>query len=129
VKNSYHNFHSISWCCEYTIAIKFTNLVHLLLTLELSEQCREHLGCWKDRSYRAIGGSKTRVTSVKECQERAVREGNTVFAMQAKNECFTDSNAENTYKKYGISTKCRNGVGGPWSLDVYKLILCPGIVI
>ena len=26
-----------------------------------------------------------------------------------------------TYKKYGRSNRCRNGKGGPWANDVYKI--------
>ena len=106
-----------------------TSWINIILTVKLSEQCQEYLGCWGDSwNDRAIEGKRTTVSSVKECQERAVREGNTVFAVQDKKECFTHSNAENTYKNYGRSNRCLNGVGGPWSSDVYKIVLCPGRV-
>ena len=84
------------------------------------------LGCWKDKSDRAIKGGLNgpRVddsNSVHACFERAQSLGYTVFALQDGNQCFTSKDAGKTYNKYGTATNCKNGKGGDWANAVYKI--------
>ena len=43
-----------------------------------------------------------------------------LFAVQNGGSCAAAGNL-NGYKKYGKSGKCRNGKGGPWANDVYRI--------
>ena len=43
-----------------------------------------------------------------------------LFAIQHGGWCAAAPNF-NGYKKYGKSNKCRNGKGGPWANDVYRI--------
>ena len=43
-----------------------------------------------------------------------------LFAVQNGGWCAAAGNL-NGYKKYGKSGKCRNGKGGPWANDVYRI--------
>ena len=89
-------------------------------------RCREYLGCWKDTADRAISGGFEHfgTRTVENCHDLAATRGNSVFAVQATVHCFTAADAEATYQKYGQSTDCYNGVGGPWANDVYKIASC-----
>ena len=95
-----------------------------------SEKCRQHLGCWKDYSTRAISGKKSVYDNnpIEECYDKAARNKYTVFAVQVGKECFTAANAGQTYKKYGRSNKCEDGTGGSWQQDVYLIVPCLGIL-
>ena len=81
------------------------------------------LGCWKDTAERAIDGGHEPLPGsnpVQACFERARSLGNSVFAVQAGNQCFAaSSTAGDTYKKYGPATNCANGRGGGWANSVY----------
>ena len=97
---------------------------------EITERCRKHLGCWIDTENRAISGGHVNFDTsivVDKCHDRAVKRGNSVFAVQFWTECFTAPDAEKTYHKYGQATNCQDGVGRDWANDVYKIIPCkPG---
>ena len=60
---------------------------------------------------------------VKDYAHQARKRGYKVFAVQNGGECFLRPRTKITYNKYGRSTKCRGGKGGPWANDVYKLII------
>ena len=45
----------------------------------------------------------------------------TVFAIQDGGQCFGSSTAQNTYSKYGTSSECSGGKGGPLANDVYRM--------
>jgi hypothetical protein len=82
------------------------------------------VGCFKDEEDRAISGQTTEHSGpelIQKCFERAKQLGNTHFGVQDSRECFTSSNAGDTYAKYGSTTGCRNGLGGVWKLSVYKI--------
>ena len=66
---------------------------------------------------------------INKCHDRAAGKGYTVFAVESDDECYTAADAEETYKKHGISDNCRNGVGGIWTLDVYKIVNCPAGIL
>ena len=90
--------------------------------------CTKHLGCYKDESDRAIGTKySTGSNPVQDCHEIAVEKGYTHYAVESEDECFTSDTAGSTYDKYGrlIESDCGNdGVGGDWTMDVYKIVPC-----
>ena len=47
--------------------------------------------------------------------------GYTVFAIQDGGQCFGSPTAQSTYAKYGTSTKCSHGKGGPMANNVYRM--------
>ena len=80
---------------------------------------RHSLGCWRDRSQRAISGGIRFRGSIDKCEQFARRHNYKVFAIQYGGECFTASNADQTYRKYGHANNCKNGTGGGWAQNVY----------
>jgi len=89
----------------------------------------EGIGCFKDEPSRAITGAIAvfdAATVIQKCAAKAKNEGNVIFGVQNNVECFTDSiareaNAAQTYAKYGATSGCKNGRGGTWRMNVYKL--------
>jgi len=85
------------------------------------------LGCWNDKSDRALSGGYVNIKNLaqakEECAARAKSLGSTVFALQYNSECFAaDPNAGCTYQQYGESSSCSStGRGGTWSMNVYKI--------
>ena len=91
------------------------------------------LGCWTDKSNRAIptlegsscfldGFYTSRVDAIKKCYEAASLLGYEVFAVQNGGWCASSSTAKSTYKTYGDSTACMaDGEGGPWANHVYEI--------
>ena len=61
------------------------------------------------------------VDAVQLCAREAQKRGWSMFAVENGRECWTSSDAGKNYKKYGSSTLCKNGRGGPWALDVYQI--------
>ena len=51
----------------------------------------------------------------------AVKRRYTVFGVQHGGQCFSGPHAHRTYAKYGRSNRCRNGKGGAWANDVYRI--------
>ncbi|XP_078681734.1 uncharacterized protein LOC144916481 [Branchiostoma floridae x Branchiostoma belcheri] len=92
----------------------------------------QSLGCWRDNDNRAIptlegtdarldGDPLTRNDPIEKCYQVALSRGFAVFAVQA-GWCFGSADAQNTYKKYGLSTACAaDGEGGPWANKVYLI--------
>jgi hypothetical protein len=89
------------------------------------------LGCWADTGNRAItpldgsdpaisGNYQQRANAINECYNIAKERGMKIFAVQDGGWCAADNNL-NSYNKYGSSGNCRNGKGGPWANDVYKI--------
>ena len=84
----------------------------------------EHLGCYKDTRNRAMPVSLPRGSNLlQDCKQAAAFRGYTVFGIQNGVECWSGPNAPSTYSKYGSSTACSNGLGGPWANDVYQITI------
>jgi hypothetical protein len=81
----------------------------------------EYVGCYKDTATRAMPVALPRRIPLIDCKNEAAFRGYTVFGIQNGIECWSGPNAPNTYNKYGISTACKNGEGGPWANDVYRI--------
>ena len=93
------------------------------------------LGCFKDDIPRAIdplegninassiliGHYKTRPTQIRRCYLAAKYLNYRVFAVQDGGQCFSSATAEETYAKYGKSTECLGGEGGPMASYVYRI--------
>lgn len=82
-----------------------------------------HVGCYKDKSARAIpknlGVWRNDNKLIEKCAQAAKRAGYSAFAVQFKSECWSGPLAHMTYSIYGTSSGCLNGVGGTWAQDVY----------
>ena len=110
-------------------------VVYFLKSLLSAERCHEHLGCWRDAKDRAIEEPVVifRDDLMEQCLDLAAEKGYTVFGLEVGEECWTAADAMETYQKHGRATDgyytCKNREGGPWSLDVYKIIPCTGITI
>ena len=97
-----------------------------------SGKCWQHLGCWKDDWTRAIEEEMVTFVDnpINKCHDRAAGKSYAVFAAQYGDECYTAADAWETYTTYGESDNCRNGVGGVWAQDVYRITTCtPGTTI
>ena len=90
-----------------------------------------HLGCWRDTGNRAVpqiegsdprirGNYQRRGDAINKCFQVARQRKMVLFAVQNGGWCAASENL-NGYKKYGKSGKCRNGKGGPWANDVYRI--------
>ena len=79
------------------------------------------LGCWKDYTDRAIANGFHGTLGIQGCFERAKLLGYQVFAVQYGGECYTSSEAAETYNKYGSCDICEGGAGGIWCQDVYQI--------
>ena len=91
-----------------------------------------HLGCWKDAQLRAVPtleGSDPRLVlseypnrkdAIKTCFEVARERQMMIFAVQDGGWCAADDNLDG-YKRYGLSTQCKDGKGGQLTNDVYRI--------
>ena len=85
------------------------------------------LGCYKNKRSRAISG-KVEIwwnNVIDRCYKRARGLGHKFFAVQYRRpfnyECYTSSDAGQTYAKYGRTTGCKDGKGGNWMMNVYEI--------
>ena len=62
-----------------------------------------------------------RDNTVDQCYKRAKGLGHKFFAVQIGIECYTSSDAGQTYAKYGRTTGCKDGKGGSWMMNVYEI--------
>ena len=92
----------------------------------------KRIGCFKDTARRAIPGVdgrgplltgyyRRRSDALNKCPFYASMKGFKVFGVQHQGWFATGPRAHVTYRKYGPSNKCRNGKGGPWANDVYRV--------
>ena len=90
-----------------------------------------HLGCWKDTGNRAVpqidgsdprirGNYRARTDAINKCYQVAREKHMVLFAVQHQGWCAAAKNFLG-YKKYGKSNACKNGKGGPWANDVYRI--------
>ena len=96
----------------------WANAIYAIKVLEYTP-----VGCYADRRIRAIPVRylNYRRDPIRSCYKYAKTRGYQYFAVQYGIQCFSTRNAGNTYKKYGHSRGCRNGRGGTWANDVYKI--------
>ena len=110
--------------------INMVLLIGILSLLHLGSY--RSVGCWRDRSARAIptlegsdsrlnGEYEGRENAIQKCYQVASERGFKYFAVQNGGWCASSANAGVTYRKYGKSTACRKGKGGGWANDVYVI--------
>ena len=109
-----------------TVELEMDNgILYLLLS------AYTHLGCWKDTARRAvpqIDGSDPRIRgnyvrrsdAINKCYQVARQRKMIIFAVQNGGWCAAATNL-NGYRKYGKASNCKNGKGGPWANDVYRI--------
>ena len=93
----------------------------------------QSIGCFKDTSRRAIpvlegkspllrGNYKRRRFAIRKCALLAIRRGYPLIGVQDGGQCTSGVRALRTFAKYGRSNRCKNGKGGPWANNVYRVI-------
>ena len=68
------------------------------------------------------GNYKRRRKAIEKCAYEAVKRGYQFIGIQDGGWCASGPRAHKTFVKYGRSNRCRNGKGGPWANDVYRII-------
>ena len=92
----------------------------------------QRVGCFKDTFRRAIpqldgksillrGSYRHRKFAIKKCALESARRGYKFMAIQHGGWCASGPHAHRTFRRYGRSNRCRNGKGGPWANDVYRM--------
>ena len=92
----------------------------------------QRVGCFRDTSRRAIpliegsspmlrGNYKRRANAIGKCSSEAIRRGYRLVGVQDGGQCFSGPRALRTFAKYGRSNRCRNGKGGTWANDIYRI--------
>ena len=92
----------------------------------------QRIGCFKDTARRAIpqldgksillrGSYRHRKFAIKKCALESARRGYKFMAIQHGGWCASGPHAHRTFARYGRSNRCRNGKGGPWANDVYRI--------
>ena len=72
-------------------------------------------------SFLLRGNYQRRPNAIARCASEALKRGYRVMGIQHGGWCASGPRAQLTYAKYGKSNKCRNGKGGPWANDVYRI--------
>ena len=108
-------------------------VVYLTYKITIGSQY-ESRGCWKDRKTtprtltdididipKTFGSHyKKRKDPILHCLQAAIARGYVVFALQDGGQCFGSSSLK-SYSKWGTSTDCARGLGGPLANDVYEI--------
>lgn len=82
-----------------------------------------HLGCWGDNEYNRVFETHIydSMVSIEMCASLADERGLSLFGIQYGEECWLSEDPSVDYKQYGEQENCVDGLGGGWSLDVYKI--------
>jgi len=118
---------------NYRLNYTFSFALWFFIVLLLPATGYTHLGCWRDTRKRAVPSLEgtdprlkdkwgKREEAINKCYEVARKKKLVLFAVQAGGWCAGASNL-NGYKKYGKATNCRNGKGGGWANDVYRITI------
>ena len=113
--------------------MRFTVVLFLTSTIYFSGwRFYTNVGCFRDRGNRAInpldgkltflrGNYRARKDAIEKCAAVAALRGHKVFGVQHGGWCASSPTGHRTYGKYGRAKNCKNGKGGAWANDVYKL--------
>ena len=104
----------------------------MFIVSNLSSLAVQRIGCFKDTSRRAIpqldgkspllrGNYQRRKHAIQKCAYVTAKRGYSIFGVQHGGWCASGPRAQYTFAKYGRSNRCRNGKGGAWANDVYRL--------
>lgn len=110
--------------------IKCKNLMPLGDPMDYKPMGYTSKGCWGDTWDRAMpvvegkypildGKYWERKDALRKCYTVAEQNGHKYFGLQNGGHCQVGSTED--YKKYGPSSACKNGLGGPWANDVYEV--------
>ena len=69
---------------------------------------------------RIRGNYRARADAITKCFQVARERRMIIFAVQHGGWCAAANNLKG-YRKYGKATNCKNGKGGPWANDVYRI--------
>ena len=87
----------------------------------------DYLGCWQNHGINFLPEipllhPKDHKTSLlHRCANAALLSGIPVFGISNNSVCVGSVHASLIYMRYGASTACYNGTGGPSTMDVYGL--------
>ena len=88
------------------------------------------LGCWGDDAGRTLNARIEGTVNFKNsegsdirdlCKAWAVTKGYEFYAIEAGNECWTSNTAPIRYLAKGGAHTCKNGRGGNWGMDFYRI--------
>ena len=93
----------------------------------------QRIGCFRDTSRRAIpqldgrsrllrGNYQRRANPIEKCAAESIKRGFYFMGLQNGGWCASGPRAQYTFAKYGRSNRCKNGKGGPWANDVYRVV-------
>ena len=110
----------------------YSVICHFNYFIPLGWRYYKNIGCFKDNGKRAIapldgsiallrGNYRARKDSITKCAAVAALKGNSVFGVQHGGWCASSATGHRTYAKYGRAKNCKNGKGGAWANDVYKM--------
>jgi len=110
----------------------FALLAHVFCNINAQSGVYKPLGCWTDKApERAMtnleGKSdalkvhyKRRDNPIEKCYTAAIENKMPIFGVQDDGQCFGSANKE-IAQKYGSSSACSSGTGGPLANNVYEL--------
>lgn len=88
----------------------------------------DYLGCWQnghDHSFLPeiplLYPKDHEASLLHQCAKAVLLSGVPVFGIRNNSVCVGSVHAALIYMRYGPSTKCYNGTGGPSAMDVYGL--------
>jgi len=121
---------TLNYRLNYTFSFPMWFFIVILLPA-IADTGYTHLGCWRDTGNRAVpqldgsdarlkGSYSRRADAINKCYQVAKERKLVLFAVQDGGWCAGSSNL-NGYKKYGKATNCKNGKGGGWANDVYRI--------
>jgi len=101
----------------------------------LSRKEYSSLGCWKLNAKNADENALADLNDdspisdyppnteslVSKCAKLAKKHGYSYFGIRNHFQCVSGVHAGFTYYKYGLSSNCSDGTGGPGAMDVYSL--------
>ena len=105
----------------------------LLTKLQFAIAVR-HVDCYADGPNRAVPGLEEendpdldfnyedRKNPIMKCYKAAAKRGFPAFVVQNGGWCGSSSSILATYAKYGTTTSCVGGEGGPYANDVYLIL-------
>ena len=102
------------------------DLMSIVFSLTSTELIAEHVGCFQDSGDRTmlerLGVFRPPDDILATCLKLVVSRGYSYFGIQNGGACRTGAKAHLTYDDQGPASNCREGHGGPWANDVYRIV-------
>jgi hypothetical protein len=106
-----------------TLGRGLTNQVYTNITLPPINPDFKRIGCYKDKTERAIPRFMGNVSSHEKCKEIALSNNSNIYGVQNNGQCFIGNDINNAMK-YGETGNCA-ALGGAWTNQVYTNISLP----